>query len=169
MKRISITQMTTMWPNKMLGAIVMRIYLILLVLLTACATRPESAWHRYDAGSFSFLIPPDLKKTDAHGIDSYASEFKSPNMELSFDYGFYSSNFREWPDSTSFEVATIDGRPAKIGSISEGFHRRFSYCTMVSFRDIKPTVHLSMFASCKTPQDSLIAKRIFYSIKFKQE
>ena len=153
----------------MLGAVGMRIYLILLLLLAGCATRHESEWHRYDAGEFSFSLPPGLKKTAAHGIDSYVSEFESPSMELSFDYGFYSNNFQGWPDSTSYEMATVDGRQARIGTAFGSFERGFTYHTQIYFREVRPTVHLSMVATCKTQKDCDIAKRVFCSIAFKQE
>ncbi len=134
--------------------------------------RTEPAWQRFDAGPFSFSGPPDFSKTAAQGFDSYVSEFKRRGLVLCFDYGAYSNNFNGWPDSTRYESATVDGRPARIGTAPEGFTAEgrypLPYSVQIAFRGVEPGIHLSMSASCETPEDCEIAKRIFQSIRFKQ-
>jgi hypothetical protein len=144
----------------------MRILLFLILFTTGCATSHKPKWTAYNAGPFSFSMPADMQKTSAHGIDSYCAEFKNNNMTLVFDYGPYSNDFQDWPDSTSYEKTLINGQAATIGVARKSFGHPFPYEAQVSFENGPHRAYLAMFVSCRTSNDCIAAKRIFYSIKF---
>lgn len=147
------------------------IFFVLLILcVSGCATTKSIEWQTYDAGPFSFSMPADMSKTPFQGIDSYAGEFKNHEMDLKFDYGMYSNDFSDWPATTTYEMVSIDGMPAKIGTTRLWFHGDFfRYAAQVSFMngsEPKSGCFLAVFIMCKSPDDFVQAKRIFHSIKF---
>ena len=130
---------------------------------------PES-WKRIDAkGRFSFYLPPEMKKLDTHGIDSYVEEYSSDTMRLGFDYGQYSNHLdNEGEEDYQAEMVAIDGRKAKLATftIKDG-NTGYNYYTGVYFADVgalerrflKPK--LTVGASCKSKVDQEIAKKMF--------
>ena len=147
----------------------MRALALLVIITSGCATHRGTEWNTHNAGPFTFSLPAGMHKTSAHGVDSYVSEFEGESMIVSFDYGFYSNDFSGWPASTEFETVSIDGLQAKIGVVHEGFHHRFDHSAQIYFsHTARPQggYSLSMFASCRTPEDFALAKKVFHSIRF---
>lgn len=54
-------------------------------------------WVRVKVCKMSFLIPGDLKRTNAMGVDSCVAEFASDKMRLYLDYGQHSSDIARGP------------------------------------------------------------------------
>jgi hypothetical protein len=122
-------------------------------------------WKKIENDSFSFSVPPSFKQTATHGIDSFVEEYVSDDIDLDFDYGAYSNDFRDWPKDTNFENLKIDGEVARIGTVAHEFHKGFPYSTQVHFK----FGTLSMFAACKSEKDVALARKIFETIAFKAE
>jgi hypothetical protein len=146
----------------------MRVIACLVVLGLAASAgvlAAEESWARVENHAFAFSGPASLRKTDAQGADSFAEEFVSDHIRLSFDYGIYSNNFQDWPAETTFEETKVAGRPAKIGTAANPWEKAFPYMTQIHFQ-LEGRLALSMWAFCKTEKDITLAKRIFTSITF---
>lgn len=116
---------------------------------------------------FLFKVPLDFTEVEVQGVDSFVKQYESDSISLSFDYGWYSSNFNRWPDDTVFQDVVIFGKSARIGTVKAEFDEGFPYTTKVHFI-LDKKMKLSMFAACKTMDDVGIAHRIFKSILFKE-
>ena len=136
-----------------------------VALLFAFAARGEDTWTKIENNSFSFSIPPSFNKTEAQGDDSFVEEYAAAGVKLSFDYGWYSNNFGDWPKDTKFEDVEIDGKAARIGTVKQEFHKGFPYSTQVHIK-LKGGVALSMFAACKSQKEVALARKIFETIAF---
>ena len=105
-------------------------------------------------------------------------------MDFGFDYYLKSHNltndFENWPADSEFEKVTISGKPATIGTVHDNFGEgRFPFTTRItvdaasSFFRLKggqtATYKLSVWASCKTQKECLIARKMFDSIALKSE
>lgn len=139
--------------------------LFLITLLAAFALGQET-WKKIENSSFSFSVPPSFKKTDARGIDSFVEEYVTNRVQLTFDFGMYSNNFGDWPKETKFEFLTIDGKPARIGTVEHEFRKNLRYSTQVYIK-LDENTALSMFAACKSEQEVALARKIFETIAFK--
>lgn len=104
------------------------------VAFAMAARGEEEEWKTVENQSFSFSVPPSFKKTSALGVDSFVEEYSAEGIELSFDYGPYSNNFREWPKATKFEKVTIDGKAARIGTVKREFRKGFPYNTQIHIK-----------------------------------
>jgi hypothetical protein len=51
----------------------------------------------------------DFLPGTARGIDSFVEEYVTERIKLSFDYGWYSNNFEDWPKDTKFEDLKVNG------------------------------------------------------------
>ena len=76
-----------------------------VTLLHAVFVQGQDNWKKIENSSFSFSLPPSFKKTEARGIDSFVEKYVADGIEVSFDYGFYSNNFDDWPKDTKFEYS----------------------------------------------------------------
>lgn len=146
---------------------VMSIYLLALMLLVGCASRPSN-WQTFDAGNFSFSMPLDLQKTSARGIDSYVCEFESPRMKLGFDDGMYSGNLLEPRAGFAGFMShheSIDGHDVQIASfdVDERVGGSFHHIVIANFLGIG----LTMDARCNTTTDRQTATQIFRTVRFK--
>jgi hypothetical protein len=144
--------------------------LILMCNMSVGSADSPGDWKVIENKDFSFRVPPQFVKTDARGIDSFVEEYKGEGVVLSFDFGGWSNDFGDWPNTTKYESVKIDDRNARIGTVKDSFGRPSPYGTQVHFAKIdpkKPGLKLSMFASCATVKDIELAHKIFKSIKFR--
>lgn len=118
--------------------------------------------------SFLFKVPIEMQEVEVQGIDSFVKRYESDTIMLSFDYGWYSNNFSDWPENTTFEEVEIGGKLARIGTVKYQFRDGFPYATQVHFK-LDDDVKLSMFAACKTVVDVAIAHGVFGTIVFKDK
>lgn len=154
----------------------MRICLLFCIFFAGCATRNKTQWHTYDAGPFTFSLPPGFYKTSDSGIDSYVSKFEGRNMTVSFDFGLYSGNpldsLREDPNTLqprpSFvsHVETIIGHQVQIVSVDFDPNHNSGFRCFIAASFLN--AGLTMTARCKSVGDYEGAKRIFRSVSFKQ-
>jgi hypothetical protein len=121
----------------------------------------QERWKKIKNEYFSFSVPASFKKTRAHGIDSFVEEYSGKGIRLSFDYGDYSNDFSDWRGNTVFEILTVDGRPATLGTRFE----KAATLTQVHIPLDFPTA-LSMSVLCQSESDVALARRIFESIHF---
>ena len=151
----------------------------LLVVGSAIAEVAPNEWRVVDAkGRFSFSLPPDMEEQTVQGKDSYVGEYRSSNIQFSFDYGWYSDPLEHdyFPTQPEYQEANvaIGGKSAKIVT----FHRAatdsgFPYVAAVYFPDVLDgqtsvgmKTRLTMWADCKGQSEQEIAKKIFQSIRF---
>ena len=142
---------------------------IFITVLTGCATHSTERWGLYDAGPFSFSMPPNLKKTEVHGIDSYCSQFTNQDMVLIFDYGAYSGgpmNNLSKRKVYHSHVETIAGHNVQIVTldVDEASGNRFKHRAEAGFLGIG----LTMAAECRTESEYDYAVKIFRSVRFKK-
>ncbi len=138
--------------------------LFVAMLLAAVGSgQEEQSSQKIQNKSFSFSIPLSLKKSDAHGIDSFVEEYVGAGIKLSFDFGIYSNNFGDRPKDTKFEKVKINGRAARIGTAKHEFPEGYPHSTQV-YIQVSENVALSMFAACKSEKEVAMAKKVFESI-----
>jgi len=110
-------------------------------------------------------MPLDMRKTSTTRTDSYFAEFEGEGLLINFDYGTNANDFSDWPPATEYKLETIDGKAARIGTVSKGYRPGYEYTSQVSFRDTGGK-YLTITAACKTKADLARAKRVFHSVKF---
>ena len=145
-------------------AVTMGFILGIAILLCAGASN-QDGWKKIENSSFSFSVPSSFRKTEAHGIDSFVEEYVTERIKLSFDYGWYSNNFEDWPKDTKFEDLKVNGKDARIGIVAHAFHKGFPYSTQIHIK-LDGGMALSMFAACKSEEEVALARNIFKTIAF---
>lgn len=145
--------------------------MLLLMILTGCATQSGKKWHVYDAGQFSFSMPSSFQKTPARGDDSYYCEFTNEEMVLNFDYVFANERYpmdrlRKVYSGYLSHTETIDGLDVQIATFDGDLHypEHFNHNITAGFSD----TGLSMYAACAAEADYDTALKIFRSLKFKK-
>ena len=142
---------------------------ILGIAIFLCAgASNQDGWKKIENGSFSFSVPSSFRKTGARGIDSFVEEYVAKRIKLSFDYGWYSNNFEDWPKDTKFEDLKVNGKDARIGTALRAFHKGFPYSTQIHIK-LDAGMALSMFAACKSEEEVSLARKIFKTISFKAQ
>lgn len=129
------------------------------------AASGDAAWRKVENRAFSFSLPPSLKKTEGRGTDSMVEEYVGESIRVSFDYGWYSNNFGEWPKETKFEEVKVNGKAARIGTVASEMSKGFPFSTQIHFQ-LDAKMRLSMFAACKSEKEVAQARKIFESIVF---
>ena len=84
-------------------------FILGIVILLCAGASNQDGWKKIENSSFSFSVPTSFRKTEAHGIDSFVEEYMAEGVKLSFDYGWYSNNFEDWPKDTNFEDLKVNG------------------------------------------------------------
>jgi hypothetical protein len=140
-----------------------------ITVLTGCATQLSEKWQLYEAGQFSFSMPPTFQKDSVHGIDSYVSEFTNEDMVLNFDYGAYSGDpLDDGSKDKGYDshIENIAGHRVQIVTFNADEHSgfRFNHIILASFLGLG----LTMEVQCRTESNYGDAKKIFRSVKFKQ-
>jgi hypothetical protein len=148
--------------------------IVILAILSGCKQpsldEPPPDWVKVDARYFEFFAPRDLESVPVEGIDSFVGEYVGNSMVLGFDYGAYSDPLNH--ESSKQFVANeefIDGKRAKVVSYyNPGSGHRFDYVIAVHFPDTgERGTKLTVYITCKTPEDSEAAKTILETIRFK--
>jgi hypothetical protein len=141
-------------------------FILGVAILLCAAPSNQDGWKKIENGSFSFSVPSSFRKTGARGIDSFVEEYVDARIKLSFDYGWYSNNFEDWPKDTKFEDLKVNGKDARIGTALRAFHKGFPYSTQIHIK-LDGGMALSMFAACKSEEEVALARKIFKTISFK--
>lgn len=149
------------------------------------ANAPEPVpqdWKRIDAkGKFTFVVPSEMEAEVVQGTDSYVGTYRSANMRLYFDYGWWPGNLcdaqhtGQKPQQT--DVTTqIGGQRARLITFYEptpNMDHEFPYVAVVCFADLGTEVMdqkitLTMWANGKGRAEQQVAEKIFRSIRFSQ-
>jgi hypothetical protein len=154
--------------------------LILALIMLASLTYSYSSqgfkgWKNIRVGEvFSFSIPSNLKVMDVKGIDSLIGSYRCEDLELTYDYGWYSDplNYSNYPEYKE-ERVTIDGREAKIVTFKDTKQKQgLTYVTGIHIAKVNTEDEehgqnrLTMKISSKKRDMEKIAREIFSSIKF---
>lgn len=145
----------------------MKRLIFIIVLLVGCSAHREFSKRSYDAGQFTFQLPPEMQKVSLKGIDSNFSEFENSDIVLDFDYGFYSATLDQLSHNLDYKShgELINGREAQIGScyVLQLAGRKYHYEIMVNFKK----EGLTMRANCKNEKCYATILEVFRSIRFK--
>jgi hypothetical protein len=137
-------------------------------------------WVRVHVCKMSFVIPKDLKRTKATGVDSCVAEFASDKMRLYLDYGHYSHDIARGPRDFDFREQSmmVGGKTARVVTYNDEtsgqgkipFLRYFAHLyVIVKSGEGEPEllpVSLMMGIGGEIESDQEIALRIFRSISF---
>jgi hypothetical protein len=140
-------------------------------------------WVKVNICKMSFLIPKDLKRTNAMGIDSCVAEFVSDNMRLYLDYGRYSSDMVRGPRDFDFKEQSmmIGGKTARVVTYNDEtsgqgklpFLKYFAhlYVTVKSGEGETERLPISLMMGVggESQNDWEIALRIFRSLSFDEQ
>ena len=160
--------------------------LIIVLFLSFCVTNAQKKqvsipddWQKVEECGITFSIPSEFEKEDVRGKDSCVSSFKSKNIQLSLDVGFYIlkesySRKDEFSDEKDFKISKlkIDGRKAELITYYQTENNEqwkdllFNATLFVPVIDKKDGGHLTMWANCRTEKDREIAKMIFETLRF---
>jgi hypothetical protein len=164
-----------------------------------CAEKPPGEvpldWRRIDvARTFSFFLPPDMKRQQIRGVDSIVRRFAGKKATLMFDYGQYADTLGTDEGSTAgvddpFRVqeaeknTKLGGKPARVIHYRLRKLREDStwqvtgYGRAVHFRDVPSKARLpfglvgvpalTIYVEGASDEDCAIADRIFESIEFR--
>jgi hypothetical protein len=139
----------------------------------SAACPPGAPWQTIDVGEFSFSAPCELVVEPVKGIDSKVGKYVSPTMVLTFDYGRYSSDLREfggWPEHRA-EQTTIAGKAATVVTFkgTGDFWAQRPFGAAVAFPRVVDggAVRLTMVVQGKGAEDQAAAKKIFRSLRFR--
>lgn len=141
----------------------------------ATSSEIPSDWIEVSAGDvFSLMAPPGTEFHPLQGIDSFVGTFKTPDFELSFDYGLYSNRLDDLSTGTDPEVHTIliDDKNARIVTMQTTVYSKdHSHFIGVYIPDLKQTMlgSLSLSITCSLENDDLypIVEQIYKTIRFK--
>jgi len=131
---------------------------------------PAEEWQKIEIkGRFSFSIPPEMKRTSAQDTDSLVGEYRSSNISLSFDYGWYSDPL-DYQGRTDYEESfiEIDGRKAKLVTFRQtNSQNGFANFAGIHFSELADGQNkLTMWARYQNRNDLNQIKKVFQSIKF---
>jgi hypothetical protein len=137
-------------------------------------------WKHIDAnGKFTFFVPPDMEEEVVQGTDSYVGQYRSTNVRLYFDYGWWPGNLCDARYTAQKpqhrDAATqIGGQPARLVTFYEPdpkMDHAFPHIAVVCFADLGTegpgqTITLTMWANGQGRAEQQTAAKIFRSIKF---
>jgi len=138
-----------------------------IAILLGAAAPNQAGWKKIENRSFSFSVPSSFRKTETRGIDSFVQEYVTDNIKLSFDYGIYSNNFDDWPKDTKFDNIKVNGKNARIGTVTHEFQKGFPYSIQIHIK-LDGGIALSMFVACKSEKEEALARQIFDTISFNE-
>ncbi len=110
--------------------------------------------------SFCFQHPQDLIRVKVQTIDSQAGQFTNSNLVVTYDLGWYASDFNDMKNA-EVKATVIDGKKADI-LVSNNL-------MALRIPKVNGSIRFSMSIMFNNKIDSLAietAQRIFYSIKF---
>ncbi len=134
----------------------------------------QSPWRKIKLEPFSFCLPADMVQQEGKGRDSAIWIYSSKKMNLNIDLGIYSArplDSRAEPEYQE-EHVRIDGKRAIMVFFRSGQAngKKHPYVAAVYFSNLGPwRTKLYFFATCASPEDQKIARKIFLSIDFGRE
>ena len=134
------------------------ILLLPLLFLGCIDNDPETKV--LDFEDFSIVVPTDWESFRSQGYDSKVGGISNGKIVLTYDYGWYSSDFQnETAESHLRTVTTIDGKPALIvQSINKGTG------VIGVYIEVGGPMRFNLMGSNIEDEEEVI--KIFQSIKF---
>lgn len=132
-----------------------------------------ASWEKFDLPFASFSAPSDIEAEKVQGRDSAVWKFSNKSLVLMIDLGLYSgkSDSDKEEDCYVEKSTVINGRKASIVSYVFASHDdgdKFRYVSAAYFSRIgSEKMKLSFSVLSKTPNEKMVAERIFRSIRFK--
>jgi hypothetical protein len=140
---------------------------------------PEG-WKLVDLDNFSFILPESMEDKKARGIDSQVWRFENSEMELTIDSGMYKVDFdydagrfqteKKWIelDKIKGQFFSIDfTKPTSAKIENSETEKERPYLKAIMFYRDKYS-YSSFWIRYKKTEQSEIAEKILYSIKFKK-
>lgn len=139
------------------------IAVLLLFFIVSCGESvvAKNGWIESCPGNvFCFQHPQNLTEVPVQSIDSLSGKYENENTHLSYDMGWYSSNFDELNNAIISSIL-IDGRSAEILTTD----------TVMALRipEVYGSTRFSMMLTFKNSVLIEQGRRIFLSIKFMKE
>jgi hypothetical protein len=153
------------------------IVVVALIALLAFNWAPDAdlvfdGWQRRTIGqNVTCQMPDTLQPVTVQGVDSMVTQFEGQNLQISFDFGWYSNRLNAEPETRDYRARTvkIGGRKAKLVRWRRDDPNK-PYVAGVAFRNVsgsgKASNHLSGSALCATPAEQDLAEQIFRTIRF---
>lgn len=117
-----------------------------------------SQWlERCPSDQFCFTHPSNLIPVNVQSIDSNAGQLNSNNITLTYDLGWYSSQFNELTNAT-FEPIVIDGHHGKLLLQDKK--------VALTIPTVSGKIRFSMLIEFTDTADTELSHKIFKSIKF---
>lgn len=92
----------------------LRIILLFLLPIAGCREEPPE-YHTLDFGVFQLTTPGDWESFKENGIDSYVGGLTNGADTLWFDYGWYSQEIGDYPDTNSlYALGILNGLEAIV-------------------------------------------------------
>lgn len=146
---------------------------ILSILVIGCSAPPPSppvtppeGWKLVKNEHFSFAIPESFQEVEVQGVDSFVGQFLDDGIKLTFDYGMYSNDFRDWPAETKYQTIRIGNETARIGSRETKDLPEVSVLTQAYVKENSRHSNLAMGANCREKKQADLAHKIFETIRF---
>lgn len=136
-----------------------------------------AGWVMVDAGPFRFSAPPEYRRQEVHGIDSYVGEWSASRRRLvSFDWGMYSwtmddagsrlQGYRECRLEIGGHPATVVNGYDAAGQIGAAGAK---YVVAATWRDVSPGTHLTLVTASADAADLPALLTLVRSIRFDRE
>lgn len=135
-----------------------------MVFAGGCEQSPHAAeddqWRTLSIGAgVTFEVPSAVREIEGEAIDSLAGELADDRIEISYDYGWYSSPLAglEKVAITSRE-GELDGRPARF--------MRTESVSAVHVPLVEGQMRFTLVVSYRAPAHLALAERIIGSVRF---
>ena len=136
-----------------------------------------AGWVMVDAGPFRFSAPPEYRRQDVQGIDSYVGRWSASRLRsVSFDWGAYSwpmddaetrlQGYRECHMEIGGHRAKVIGGYDAAGRMGAGGAK---YVVAAAWRDVPPGAHLTLVTTSADASDLPALLTIVRSIRFDRE
>lgn len=148
---------------------------------TKTQTKIPEGWKLVDLDNFSFILPESMEDKKMRGIDSQVWQFEDDKMTLSIDSGMYKVDFdfdaarfqteKKWIelDKVKGQFFSVDfTKPTSAKIETSKTEKERPYLKAIMFYRGK-NFYSSFWVRYKKPEQSEIAEKILYSIKFKQK
>lgn len=149
--------------------------IVLLAIVTAACDDQVKQTHRGARYDYKLTLPASFVRSEVSGIDSKVEEFRSNDVIISTDFGFYSGppKCSRANKSCSIHQEQIAGRKSIVATFEHGIDERpnepkpfkvFVHVQIVEQQDLD----LNMFARCDTKKACLDTLSYFRRVKLIQ-
>ena len=136
------------------------VFLLTLISVVGCngQAKANGDWLKVcPADQFCFSYPAQLQKVPRQIIDSIEGFYSSESLQLSYDFGAYSSNFSELTNP-SVQSITVDGRQGEVFTSGN--------IMALHIPVVRGQVRFSMQLQFIGDIDQELGQKIFDSVKF---